>query len=265
MTCSAPKRMDQSGLSRRLSTTFARDQGKHQNKPEENSRRCIAVDTVDRSSGALTRIRCRMVVAMSTWFTSDLHFGHTNVIAYSSRPFADVDAMNEAIVTRWNERVSPTDTVWVLGDVALGRIADTLPLVKLLNGTKVLVAGNHDRCWAGHGKGVTAWTQNYLDAGFAEIRQGTVQLTIANQRVLACHFPYRGDSHDIDRYAEARPVDRGSWLLHGHVHDRWRVRGRMINVGVDAWNHAPVSEAQLATLIAQGATDVGAFDPLGQA
>lgn len=203
-----------------------------------------------------------MVDAMSTWFTSDLHFGHTNVIAYSSRPFADVEEMNEAIVTRWNERVAASDTVWVLGDVALGRIADTLPLVELLNGTKILVAGNHDRCWAGHRKGVATWTQRYLDAGFAEIRQGAIELDVAGRTVLACHFPYRGDSHDHDRYAEARPADRGSWLLHGHVHERWRVRGRMINVGVDAWNHAPVSQDQLAQLIANGAANIGAFDSL---
>lgn len=198
---------------------------------------------------------------MSTWFTSDLHFGHANVIGYSSRPFADVEEMNEALVTRWNERVAEADTVWVLGDVALGRIADTLPLVELLNGTKMLVAGNHDRCWAGHRKGVGAWTQRYLDAGFTEIHQGAIELEIAGRKTLACHFPYRGDSHDQDRFAEARPADRGNWLLHGHVHERWRVRDRMINVGVDAWNQAPASETELAALIASGPAHIGAFEP----
>jgi calcineurin-like phosphoesterase family protein len=198
---------------------------------------------------------------MTTWFTSDLHFGHANVIGYSSRPFADVEEMNEALATRWNERVSPSDTVWVLGDFALGRISDTLPLVGLLNGTKILVAGNHDRCWAGHRKGSEAWTYRYLAAGFSEVRQGAVDLSVGGHHALACHFPYSGDSHDHDRYGEARPIDRGTWLLHGHVHERWRVRQRMINVGVDAWGQAPVSEAQLAALIAAGPADIGAFDP----
>jgi calcineurin-like phosphoesterase family protein len=170
--------------------------------------------------------------------------------------------MNDAIVTRWNERVDPDDTVWVLGEVAVGRTDDTLPLVELLSGTKILVAGNHDRCWAGHRKGVARWTPRYLDAGFAEIHQGVVELDIAGHHVLACHFPYRGDSHHDDRYVDERPTDRGSWLLHGHVHQAWRVRGRMINVGVDAWNHAPVSEEQLAAVIANGGAHVGAFDPL---
>jgi len=202
----------------------------------------------DAGSGKLSR--------MSVWFTADLHFGHGNVIDYSGRPFADAAEMDDALIERWNAVVDPADTVWVLGDVALGRIADTLPLVDLLNGHKLLLAGNHDRCWAGHGSRADGWTERYLDAGFAEIHQGTRRFEIDEQRVLACHFPYRGDSHDHDRYVEQRPVDTGEWLLHGHVHERWRQRGRMINVGVDVWDYRPVSEAELATVIRDGVADI---------
>jgi hypothetical protein len=38
----------------------------------------------------------------------------------------------------------------------------------------------------------------------------------------------------------------------GHVHERWRQRGRMINVGVDAWDCGPASEAELAAMIGGG-------------
>ena len=88
---------------------------------------------------------------MSTWFTSDLHFGHVNIIQYSGRPFTDVDQMNTSLIDRWNALVQPGDDVWVLGDVAMGHIADTLPLVGRLAGYKRLLAGNHDRCWDGLG------------------------------------------------------------------------------------------------------------------
>jgi calcineurin-like phosphoesterase family protein len=195
---------------------------------------------------------------MTTWFTSDLHFGHANIIEYSGRPFADVEAMNEALVDRWNDTVSDDDTVWVLGDVALGRIAESLGCVGRLNGRKLLLAGNHDRCWSELGHRAEGWTERYLEAGFAEIHQGQVWIELGERRVPACHFPYRGDSHDEDRYVEERPTDTGDWLLHGHVHERWRQRGRMINVGVDAWNYRPVSEFELATLIASGPTNVAA-------
>ena len=189
---------------------------------------------------------------MTVWFTADLHLGHTNIISYSDRPFADVETMNAALIQRWNSAVRPGDTVWVLGDVALGRTEDLLNHIGGLNGHKVLVAGNHDRCWYGRGKSAADWMGRYLDAGFAEIHQGEVSLTIDDLKVIACHFPYRGDSHNEDRYLDHRPTDQGEWLLHGHVHNRWRQWGRMINVGVDAWNCRPVSESELAGIIRLG-------------
>ena len=39
------------------------------------------------------------------------------------------------------------------------------------------------------------------------------------------------------------------WLLHGHVHERWRQQGRMVNVGVDVWDLAPVPEEVIAQLM----------------
>ena len=78
---------------------------------------------------------------MATWFTADLHLGHRNIIDYCHRPFTDVDAMNRALIDNWNETVTENDTVWILGDFALGRIAETLPLVAELSGRRILLAG----------------------------------------------------------------------------------------------------------------------------
>lgn len=196
---------------------------------------------------------------MTTWFTSDLHFGHTNIIGYCERPFADVADMNAGLIERWNEAVDPNDTVWVLGDVAMGRITDSLPLIGLLNGIKHLVSGNHDRCFDAdrHPTGKAGeWQQRYLDAGFAAVHHGVMPLTLplpggGELAVRACHFPYSGDSGDEDRYVDRRPIDNETWLLHGHVHERWRWHRRMINVGVDAWNYSPVDESTLAAIVAE--------------
>jgi len=189
---------------------------------------------------------------MKRFFTADLHLGHRNIIEYCARPFGDVEEMNAALIERWNAAVSPQDEVFVLGDFALGQLSQTLPLVAGLRGRKVLLAGNHDRCWSGHKKGVEAGTRLYLDAGFDEIRQGVVPLNVGGMAVRACHFPYRGDSLGRDRYLDHRPVDEGSWLLHGHVHEKWKVRDRMINVGVDVWDYTPVPEHVIADLIKSG-------------
>jgi calcineurin-like phosphoesterase family protein len=189
---------------------------------------------------------------MTTWFTADLHLGHRNIISYCKRPFADTDEMDRALLDGWNERVSPDDEVWVLGDFALGKLAATLPLVAGLHGRKVLVAGNHDRCWHGHGRRAEVWTRRYLDAGFDEIVQGETTMPLGGVAATLCHFPYRGDSHDQDRYVEHRPADRGGWLLHGHVHERWAQRDRMINVGVDVTGFRPISGPDIIDLIEAG-------------
>jgi calcineurin-like phosphoesterase family protein len=129
--------------------------------------------------------------------------------------FSDVHDMNEAIVERWNSTVGVNDRVLVLGDVAMGRIDDTLKIAGHLSGVKVLLTGNHDRCASFLGKNTTEWTRRSLhEGGFAEIHQGTlrVNLNARHRGVLACHFPYSGDSTHELRYADQRPTDRGDWI-----------------------------------------------------
>ena len=197
---------------------------------------------------------------MTTWFTADLHLGHRNILDYCSRPFTDVGSMNDTLIDNWNDVVAPNDTVWIVGDFALGKIDDTLPLVSALHGRRILVAGNHDRCWAGHGRRAEGWTERYLEAGFDEVVQGSMHVDVGDDTVLLCHFPYRGDSHDHDRFTEYRPIDRGEWLLHGHVHDRWAQNGRMINVGVDIAHYAPMSADVIIGVIRAGSQNRSAHD-----
>jgi calcineurin-like phosphoesterase family protein len=195
---------------------------------------------------------------MDVWYTADLHFGHVNISTYSGRPFHDVEKMNNTIISRFNELVRPGDQVIVLGDVAMGRIADTLRLVSNLNGELTLVPGNHDRCWVGHGDKAAMWRQRYLDAGFVEIDDIPTPVTVAGTHVQHSHFPYRGggDHGPVERHSEHRLVDRGDYLFHGHVHEKWKQRGRMINVGVDAWGGRPVHIDELVALITAGPQDL---------
>jgi calcineurin-like phosphoesterase family protein len=187
---------------------------------------------------------------MQTWFTSDTHFGHANIITYCDRPFASVDAMRKELVARWNERVAPDDRVLVLGDFALGKIEDTLRVLEELNGTKDLLVGNHDRPFDPAPAARARWTTRSLTAGFRSVTNGTVGYSLAGRYpVLLGHFPYAGDSLEQDRYAEQRPYDAGLPIVHGHVHTNWRLNGRQLNVGVDVNDYAPLSEDEVIGLL----------------
>jgi calcineurin-like phosphoesterase family protein len=191
---------------------------------------------------------------MNTWFTADTHFGHANIIRYCDRPFDSVEAMRVELVRRWNAAVAPDDRVLVLGDFALGRIDETLKVLAELNGVKDLVVGNHDRPFDPNPSRRADWTARYLDAGFNSVTHGTIEFTLAGKhRVLLGHFPYAGDSHGEDRYADQRPVDTGLPIVHGHVHTSWRLNGRQFNAGVDVNDYTPISEDDVtAELVAAG-------------
>jgi len=179
---------------------------------------------------------------MTIWFTSDTHFGHKRIIELCNRPFRDVDHMNEVMIERWNNVVMPNDIVYHLGDVALGSIADSLPLVGRLNGYKILVPGNHDRIFSGESaKHRERFWPEYMKVFQAIVPEWST-LWFQNQLIDLCHFPYRGDSQENDRHIDKRPVDEGNPLVHGHIHNKRRIDGRMFNVGVDVNDFRPVHE-----------------------
>lgn len=196
---------------------------------------------------------------MTVWFTSDLHFGHARLLELSAprgARFSNVDDMNAHLVRAWNDAVQPEDTVWVLGDVDMHGKPGSLGLVGQLAGTKLLVSGNHDACWAGFANGWKA-REKYLAAGFEAVLDfaATTLPSLDPQaratKVLLSHFPYEGDSHEADRYLQYRLPDEGRTLIHGHVHEAFRERRTergtwQINAGTDWWDYTPVSALTLA-------------------
>ena len=85
----------------------------------------------------------------AVFLVSDTHFGHKGVCHFTRndgvtklRPWDTPEEMDEAMVKVWNERVSPKDKVYHLGDVVINRKA--MVTMSRLNGDKVLIRGNHD-------------------------------------------------------------------------------------------------------------------------
>lgn len=157
---------------------------------------------------------------MTTWVTSDLHFGHKNIMSFCPDARArfrnDVTYMNEAMVKEWNDLIEPEDTVYILGDVAFMSGSEAGRMVMRLNGTKILVEGNHDRKTLQDAtfRGAFAEVHKYLDINY----NGT--------KVVMFHYPI----------AEWDQMHRGSVHLHGHLHggesgmEKYRCR----DMGMDA-------------------------------
>lgn len=178
---------------------------------------------------------------MSVYFTSDLHLGHEKVIGFCNRPFQTTEEMDEALVQNWNSRVQPQDTVYCLGDMCFHKPSIGVPILKRLAGNKILVQGNHDKY---------SRTQ-YNAAGFS-IVMDEIKLRLNGITFLLSHYPYwdkdATDAND-QRYFERRPIYRGNWLLCGHIHDKWKVKDKQINVGVDQWGYAPMSFIEIERIV----------------
>lgn len=187
---------------------------------------------------------------MNTWFLSDPHFGHDNVIEYCGRPWANEDEMDEAMIGLWNEDVRPGDLIYVGGDFMIdkkapdkkARVAEVLAR---LNGRKILIFGNHDRRLMSKKK--------FVEAGFAEAHNELI-IEIAGQPVRLHHYPYRRPEFVYPPgIADRRPINDGKWLIHGHVHNKWgRVRENMINISVDVWDFRPVALETIVEIMARG-------------
>ena len=157
---------------------------------------------------------------MGRWWTSDHHFGHENIIGYCARPFANADAMNRAMVDRWNDVVADSDEVWILGDLVVSQLTVNLSAhVWRLKGRKILVPGNHDTCWKGRKKGPNQVTAYFDLGGIARIVDDPDPVVLAGQQVRIHHFPYQMDTRYDLKFMEHRPKDDGA-LAAARAHPR---------------------------------------------
>jgi calcineurin-like phosphoesterase family protein len=146
--------------------------------------------------------------------------------------------MNAALVEGWNRRVAVDDTVYNLGDLAIGFNAlgvsreEMKALVGSLHGRHLLYRGNHDRSRA---------LLNFLGV---ELVTKSTTIEFGGKRFLLGHFP-------VPQGYEAEHLDTKGcdFKLHGHVHEAFKRRGRNINVGVDVWGFQPVSMEEVLSIV----------------
>ena len=170
------------------------------------------------------------------YFTSDLHFNHSNIIQLNRRPFSSVSEMNEKMIMNWNSCVAEEDEIYILGDfIYQSDDTEATTIARRLNGVKYLIKGNHDKIFE---------DDNYNNDCFEWVKDYHV-LYYQKIKFILFHYPiYEWDGYFKDAIH-----------LHGHIHNRearnrnsakgqatGKILGnKAINVGVDVNNYTPVS------------------------
>ena len=163
-----------------------------------------------------------------TYITADTHFGHKGgapnqgIIHHAARPWPTIEEHDEALIANYNSVVDRKDTVIIVGDFAWKNHAYYL---NRLNGSKILVRGNHDDF------------SKKIESQFSSVHD-ILERKFNGQRIIFCHYPMRG----------WKGAATGSWMAHGHHH------GTAVedpgscccDVGVDVWDYKPISIDTLA-------------------
>ncbi len=141
------------------------------------------------------------------YYIADCHFFHGALnTKMDKRGFDSVEAMNEYMIKKWNDKVTNADTVVILGDLSLGTVEETNDLIHRLKGKLCLIVGNHDKYVEKNGfdRDRFLWIDNYRE------------ITDSQKKVICCHYPipfYEG------QYRKRHNGDPKAYMLYGHVHE----------------------------------------------
>jgi len=170
----------------------------------------------------------------NTLFTTDTHFSHKNIIQYCNRPFKTVEEMNEVMIANWNSVVTPSSTIYHLGDVGFG---DLRSILNRLNGKIILITGSHD-------KSALQCRDRF------ELVTPLLEIDIENEHITLCHYAMRvwprshynsfhlfGHSHGRLSESYVRGDDK---VFAGESYTDYTVAsGKSFDVGVDGHNFFP--------------------------
>lgn len=185
------------------------------------------------------------------WFTSDLHFGHRNVIRFCERPFEDEKQMGPKLIEYWNDTVGDNDIIFVLGDTFWFNDSRNIKKVlSSLNGKTIyILPGNHDDFDAYHRvddpRIILLDDVNVMWLESENNREWKKKM----YEVWMSHYPMMTWPHR----------DNGAFQFFGHIHSNSnRSEGvdqdlplhyNQLDVGCDYWNYKPVNFEELKTII----------------
>lgn len=160
---------------------------------------------------------------MNTFFVSDTHFSHRNILKYCpNRQFQTIEEHDEHIIAEWNKRVTDEDLVFHLGDVVFAHEDRAESILNRLNGSIVLIKGNHDK---------RILKSERFRARFLDIKDYLeIRLRSSKDQVKAVLFHYPIESWN--------GAYHGNYHFYGHQHTAWnsgkKPQKRKMDVGVDS-------------------------------
>lgn len=161
------------------------------------------------------------------YFTSDPHYGHTNILKYSNRPFDSIEEHDETLIKNWNNVVTHEDVVYILGDFAFSSQARINSIINRLNFAHIhFIKGNHEKPFC-------EWYRSHNPKNVT-LYGSYLQTKFEGKDFTLCHFPV----------LEWDKCHRGAYHLYGHVHNNPMPEidiYRAMNVGVDIQNFTPIS------------------------
>lgn len=152
---------------------------------------------------------------MKIFLIGDTHFGHSNILTFKKqdgsplRVFDNIYEHDEYLIYKWNLVVKPEDKVYHLGDVGFRNFTVLNQILSRLNGSKILIKGNHDNMK------LSQYAQHFKDI------RGSHTL----DKFILTHIPIHPDS-----------LSRWVGNIHGHMHSNSLPDSRYINVSVEQLN-----------------------------
>lgn len=141
------------------------------------------------------------------YYIADCHFFHEALNEkMDKRGFESVQAMNEYMIEKWNQKVRRNDEVVILGDFSWGNAEETNDLLDRLHGKLYMILGNHD---------YFLQKSDFRAERFVWIKS-YAEMQDNQRKVILCHYPvmcYNGQ-YRLDRKGNPR-----TYMLYGHVHD----------------------------------------------
>jgi len=175
---------------------------------------------------------------MAVYYTADLHLGHKNILQVRTQ-FQSIDEHDAFLLDKWNEKVTDSDEVYILGDLSYKSQYHISHYLSRMKGRKHLVIGNHDHTWMKNVKDMSE---------YFETTENLNIIKFEGKLITLCHYP-------LLEWAGSRHADAGIYyLIHGHIHGEKHPetygyikehRPHAFNAGVDVNGFEPVTFEQL--------------------